>query len=62
MLPVTPCSRDSTDFLGARASALHGSLRISFASKQAGRLRSQKVYATFMLSEGIEPPMTARVA
>ena len=62
MLPVTPCSRGSTDFLGAQASRLHGSFGIAFVSMQAGRLRSQEVYATSMLSEGIEPPMTARVS
>ena len=62
MLPVTPCSRDSIDFLGAQASRLHGLLGIAFVSMQAGRLRSQEVYATSMLSEGIEPPMTAWVA
>ena len=61
MLPVTPCSRDSTDFLRAQAPRLHGSLGRAFVSRQAGRLRSQEVYATSMLSEGIEPPMTAWV-
>ena len=50
VLPVTPCSPGSIDF------SLCG-LRL----RKCGPAQT-KVYATQMLSEGIEPPMTARAA
>ena len=46
VLPVTPCSRSTTDF--------------SLYSFSLHNKRQTEVCATSMLSEGIEPPMTAQ--
>ena len=63
MLPVTPCSRDSLKLPGNAGVPPARLVRDRLSRKHAGGTPAlPEVDAKSMLSEGIEPPMNARVA